>query len=132
MGFNHLNVRSPDFKRTVDFLREALGMAVTPVPGHESNEKAVWVYDANGSPILHMASSDIPYSATEVLPDNPPRGSGAIHHVAFTCTDYDGMRARLIELGVEIRENHDATTGVRQIFVRDPSDINFELNFAGD
>ena len=105
LGFNHLNIRSPDFKRTVEFLRDALGMAVTPVPGHESNEKAVWIHDANGTPILHLASADVAYSATEVLPEKPPRGSGAIHHVAFSCTDYDSMRARLTELGVDFRES---------------------------
>jgi hypothetical protein len=40
------------------------------------------------------------------------------------------MRARLIALDLSFRENHLPKTGVRQLFVRDPSDILFELNFS--
>jgi hypothetical protein len=38
LSFNHLNVRTPDFGRTVNFLRDALGMKVSPVPDHDSIE----------------------------------------------------------------------------------------------
>jgi catechol 2,3-dioxygenase-like lactoylglutathione lyase family enzyme len=129
LGFNHLNVRTPDFKRTVDFLREALGMRVSAVPQFESNEKAAWVYDDSGAPVLHLASAEVRYSPTEVLPAEPPRGSGAIHHVALSCSDFDGMRARLVALNFNFRESHNPKTGVRQIFVQDPTDILIELNF---
>jgi hypothetical protein len=72
-------VRTPDFKRTLEFLRDALGMLVTAVPEHESNDKAAWAYDHTGVPVLHLASAEVAYSPDEVLPDEPPRGSGAIH-----------------------------------------------------
>jgi catechol 2,3-dioxygenase-like lactoylglutathione lyase family enzyme len=130
LGFNHLNVRTPDFRRTIEFLREALGMRVTPVPQFESNEKAAWVYDDRGIPVLHLASADVPYSPGEVLPAEPPRGSGAIHHVALSCADFEGMRARLTALHVSFRESHNPKSGVRQIFVKDPTDILIELNFS--
>jgi hypothetical protein len=42
------------------------------------------------------------------------------------------MRARLIALDLSFRENHNPETGVRQIFVRDPTDILLELNFSED
>ena len=81
LGLNHLNVRTPDFKLTVEFLRDALGMKVSPVPELDSIEKAAWIYDDSGAPVLHLASADVPYSPTEVLPArtsarqwrNPPR-----------------------------------------------------------
>jgi catechol 2,3-dioxygenase-like lactoylglutathione lyase family enzyme len=130
LGLNHLNVRTPDFKRTVDFLRDALGMRVSAVPGFESIDKAAWIYDDAGVPVMHLASADVAYSPTEVLPAEPPRGSGAIHHVALTCTDFDGTRARLNALAVSFRENHIPKMGLRQIFVKDPTDILFELNFS--
>ena len=130
LGFNHLNVRTPDFGRTVDFLRDALGMKVSPVPDHDSIEKAAWIYDDHGTPVLHLASADVTYSPTEVLPAEPPRGSGAIHHVALSCADFDAMRARLTALNLSFRENYIPKTGVRQIFVRDPTDILLELNFS--
>lgn len=129
LGLNHVNVRTPDFKRTVEFLQNALGMTVTPVPGHESNDKAVWAYDDSGVAVLHVASADVPYSPTEVLPAEPPRGSGAIHHIALTCADFEATRTRLTGLSLGFRENHMADTGVRQIFVRDPTGILLELNF---
>ncbi len=129
LGLNHLNVRTPDFKLTVNFLRDALGMKVSPVPEHDSIEKAAWVYDDSGVPVLHLASADVAYSPTEVLPAEPPRGSGAIHHVALSCAGFEAMRARLTALDLSFRENHSPTTGVRQIFVRDPTDILLELNF---
>ena len=47
-GLNHLNIRTPDFKRTVDFLRDALGMRVSPVLASESIEKGAWIYDDTG------------------------------------------------------------------------------------
>jgi catechol 2,3-dioxygenase-like lactoylglutathione lyase family enzyme len=131
LGFNHVNVRTPDFGRTVEFLRDALGMTVTPVPENESNEKAVWAYDHTGVPLLHLASAEVAYSPDEVLPVEPPRGSGAVHHIALTCADFEGMRARLTGLSVSFRENHIAKTGVRQLFVKDPTGILLELNFRG-
>ena len=128
LGLNHVNVRTPDFSLTVAFLRDALGMAVTAVPGHDAIEKAAWLYDATGAPVLHLAAADVAYSPDEVLPADPPRGSGAIQHVALSCADFEVMRDRLTALNLSFRENIPEP-GVRQIFVRDPSDITFELNF---
>jgi len=130
LGLNHVNVRTPDFKRTVEFLRDALGMRVTAVPGYESNDKAAWAYDRGGVPVLHLASSDVAYSPDEVLPVEPPRGSGAVHHIALTCADFEDMRARLAALSLSFRENHIAEMGLRQLFVKDPTGILLELNFS--
>ena len=127
-GFDHLNIRTPDFKQTVEFLTDALGMSVSPVPGLASTEKAAWILDVSGTVVLHLASADVPYSKDEALPNPPPRGSGAIHHVALRCTDIQAMRARLLGLHLEFRESIPEQ-GVSQIFVTDPSGITFELNF---
>jgi catechol 2,3-dioxygenase-like lactoylglutathione lyase family enzyme len=129
LGLNHVNVRTPDFKRTVAFLRDALGMTVTPVPEHEANDKAAWAYDDTGVPVLHLASADVAYSPDEVLPAEAPRGSGAVHHIALSCADFEAMRSRLTALSVGFRENHMARNGVRQLFVEDPTGILLELNF---
>jgi catechol 2,3-dioxygenase-like lactoylglutathione lyase family enzyme len=130
LGVDHLNIRTPNLKSTLDFLRDALGMRVSPVPPRDSTDKGAWVYDDSGAPVLHLASADVRYSPTEVLPTDAPRGSGAIHHVAFSCSDFEAMKERLMRLGVSFRENHNRDTGVRQIFVREPTDILIELNFG--
>jgi catechol 2,3-dioxygenase-like lactoylglutathione lyase family enzyme len=127
-GFNHLNIRTPEFERTISFFTEALGMSLSPVPGLISTERAAWILDTTGSALFHVARADVAYSQDEVLPNPPLRNSGAIHHVALTCTDLADMRERLQRLGIKSRENSPAP-GVRQIFVIDPSGITFELNF---
>jgi catechol 2,3-dioxygenase-like lactoylglutathione lyase family enzyme len=127
-GFNHLNIRTPDFEQTVNFLTQALGMTLSSVPGVASTAKAAWILDEGGTAIFHLASADIAYSKGEVLPYPPLRGSGAVHHVALTCTDVDAMRRRLRECRIEFRES-SPEPAVRQIFVCDPSGIRFELNF---
>lgn len=129
LGLNHINVRTPDFKRTVEFLRDALGMKVTPVPEVPSMQNVAWIYDDTGAPVLHLASAEVRYSPTEVLPAEAPRGSGAIHHIALSCADFAGMRARLSALDISFRERDDPGTAVRQLFVRDPTGILLELNF---
>jgi catechol 2,3-dioxygenase-like lactoylglutathione lyase family enzyme len=128
-GFNHLNIRTPNFAQSAAFMAEVLGMSVVPVPGQTSIAKAAWILDADGMAVIHMASADIPYAKEERLPQVAPRGSGAIHHVALTCTDFAAMKARLTVRGIAFRENYPAS-GVSQIFVEDPSDITFELNFS--
>jgi catechol 2,3-dioxygenase-like lactoylglutathione lyase family enzyme len=129
-GFNHLNIRTPDYEQTLAFLSNALGMSITPVAGRDTIEQAAWALDDRGMALLHLAGAHVPYSKDEKLPDPPFRGSGAIHHVALTCTDYEAMRGRLSAQEVTFRENVPEP-GVRQIFVQDPTGITFELNFPG-
>lgn len=127
-GFNHVNIRTPEFRRTLGFFTDALGMSVTAVPGLASTERTAWILDEDGTALFHVAGADVAYSPSEMLPDPPLRDSGAIHHVALTCTDLVAMRERLRRVGLTFRENSPAH-GVRQIFVTDPSGITFELNF---
>lgn len=129
-GINHVNIRTPEYQRTIDFLRDALGLQVLPVSGYTSIEKAAWICDEDGNDLLHLASADVPYSSAEQLPDPAPRGSGAVHHIAFSCSDYDAMRSRLVALNVAFRENTVERLNIRQIFVEDPVGISFELNFS--
>ena len=128
LGLNHINIRTPELQGTLEFCRTVLGMEVTPVAGHNDMSKAAWVHDASGAPILHIASADVAYSSDEILPENPPTGSGAIHHLALTCANFSAVRERLCQLEINFRENIPEQ-GVRQLFVQDPTGITFELNF---
>jgi catechol 2,3-dioxygenase-like lactoylglutathione lyase family enzyme len=130
LGLNHINIRTPDFQQTVAFLRDALDMVATAIPGHDDIEVAAWLRDESGHPVLHLASADLTYVPDEVLPVIAPRGSGAVHHIALTCSGYDAIRQRLLDRDQEFRENVPEP-GVRQIFVIDPTGITFELNFSG-
>ena len=84
LGLNHINIRTPDCQATVNFLRDALDLVVTAVPGHGQIDKAAWVHDAACEPIRHLDSADIACTPAEVLPAVPSRGSGAIHRGALS------------------------------------------------
>lgn len=128
IGLNHINIRTPDYAETIAFMRSVLGMTVMPVPGRSATDRAAWVCDANGSPIIHIARADVAYNSEETLPKPAPRGSGAVHHLALSCSDYMGMKKQLELSDVHFRENSPAE-GVKQLFVLDPTGITFELSF---
>src|SRR5262245_56314785 len=128
-GLNHINIRTPDYARALAFFQEALGMRAVAVPGRDEIDEAAWICDDTGFPVLHMASAEVRYSSSEILPPDPPRGSGAIHHIAFSRSDYSTMRDRLTQLNVGFRENVPAE-GNRQMLVEAPYNIMLELNFS--
>jgi len=61
--------------------------------------------------------------------EHPEPGMGTFDHVAFTCADFESMRARLEKLGVKYRVADVPLTRQRQIFARDPAGNGVELNF---
>jgi hypothetical protein len=58
-------------------------------------------------------------------------GSGMVDHVAFACTDLEGVRSKIAATGLEFRERKVPSLDLTQIFVVDPSGITLELNFPG-
>ena len=61
----------------------------------------------------------------------PGSVTGSLHHVAFACEDYDAAKARLDAFGAEYRTTEVSGFDFRQIVLKDPNNINLELNFAG-
>ena len=62
----------------------------------------------------------------------PGQPTAALHHVAFRCEGYDAMIENLRAMELEFRESGVREGMVRQIFLRDPNNINLELNFPGE
>jgi catechol 2,3-dioxygenase-like lactoylglutathione lyase family enzyme len=140
---DHINIITLCLEQTVRFYTEVLGMRSGEVAGLPAGRVfGAWIYDDTNTPVLHVQGVD---------PENPEktlkpvrqrldvlagtinagslRGSGGIEHVAFECSDYDALHARLIAAHCELRYNEVARIGLRQIFVNDPNDITLELNF---
>jgi catechol 2,3-dioxygenase-like lactoylglutathione lyase family enzyme len=132
LGLQHLNIRTPDPARTIAFFRDVLLMRVGPAPRSTSMENGAWVFDADDVAVVHIARVGLAYPTDERIPFKESRGSGALHHIALTCTAFDDTLARIRSLGLECHENHMAQIKLHQIFVSDPNGILFELNFAGD
>jgi catechol 2,3-dioxygenase-like lactoylglutathione lyase family enzyme len=130
-GLDHVNLRVRDVAGTLRFLEKVLGLEVTPGPGRQSMENGAWAYSADGHPVVHIGNDKVPYPSDAERPFEARTGSGAIHHVAFRCTGFEEMKLRLDDKAIVYWENHVPQITLRQIFVTDPNDILYELNFFG-
>jgi len=129
LALDHVNLRSRDPKRTLDFFRDVLLMKVGAPPGSTGDGPGGWVYDDGDRPILHVGSADQRYPMDEIFHFEPAHGSGAVHHVALACSDFEGIRTQLQSLALDFTENDVQQMSLRQLFVTDPNGILFELNF---
>ena len=126
-GLNHVNIVAKDLAETVEFYETVLGMKAQPIPVAPPGFDGRWICDSQSQPIFHVQA----YNAER-------HGAiqsgviGSIDHVALTCVDFAGTKARCAELGVPYRVNDRQFGDLRQVFVTDPNNINLELNFAGD
>ena len=129
LALDHVNIRSRNPQGTADFFRDVLLMKVGPPPGAPPGIGATWIYDDNDLPIVHIGDANQAYPMDEMFPFQAAEGSGAVHHVALQCSDFDGTRARLQSLDLAFKENDVPQISLRQLFVSDPNGILFELNF---
>jgi catechol 2,3-dioxygenase-like lactoylglutathione lyase family enzyme len=138
----HYNLMTKKLRQSVDFYSKVLGLyeGFYPVelgPG-------AWLYDSTDTPVVHMqevldedrletrirnTSGRIADGAGAELEFERLYGSGTIDHIAFSCEDIEGFRARLGKLGVPFGENLVVSAAVKQLFLRDPNGIVVELNF---
>lgn len=130
---DHVNIHTDRLEETVRFYEDVMGLRKGLAPGLDP-EMTAWMFDDQGRALVHlgMAGSILGEAATEAGdgPDEPP-GSGAVHHIAFNCRDYDSMIARLDRLGVARRANDVPEVDLKQIFIHDPNGVMLELNFFG-
>ncbi|MET0370233.1 MAG: VOC family protein [Sphingobium sp.] len=123
-SLDHVNIRVADPDATMTFFIDILGMAVSPI-------RPTWITDTAGRPVIHVGSIDASYPTDEWRPFVGARDSGAVHHVALGCTDYDRVLARLCEHGLAHTTNDVPRATLRQIFVAEPGGVMLELNFRG-
>jgi fructose-1-phosphate kinase PfkB-like protein len=72
--------------------------------------------------VLHL--NDIAQTDREQRPD-----SGVIDHVAFGSRGFEAMKQHLTRKGVPFRVNQVPNSTRWQIFLRDPNNVEIELNF---
>lgn len=129
-GIDHVNILTNDLDATADFYARVLGLTRGESPGTAMGFKGAWMYDARGHPLVHIGlkSPDRDYGADH----QPGAVTGAFHHVAFACRDYEAAVERLESAGVTFRGDGTVRNGVRQLFLTDPNNVNIELNFSGE
>jgi hypothetical protein len=71
---------------------------------------------------LHL--NDISHSDKQQRPD-----SGVIDHVAFSSSGFEATKQHLSSKGVPYRVNQVPNSVRWQIFLRDPNNVEIELNF---
>lgn len=131
----HLAIRTDNLKPTVDFYTKVLGLREGPrpdfgFPGH-------WLY-LGDTAVIHLIHFD--HEADGAKFDGimgrrdkyADDGTGSVDHIAFRGSDFNGMKRRLGDLRVPVKENHIDDFNISQIFVEDPNGITVEVNFFSE
>lgn len=122
IGLNHYNIRAPKplLKELRDFYCDLVGLVEGERPPFKSF--GYWLY-AGSSAVLHLsAAGDDEARATSL--------KTTFDHVAFSCTDFDAMRANLDARGLVYTLADVPLRQQRQLFFDDPAGNGVELIFA--
>ncbi len=129
---DHYSIRTTKLAETERFYVDLIGLEVGPRPSFPF--PGVWLY-RNGIAVVHVVGIDpedsaglVAYLGDKGL-DGAADGTGSIDHVAFLCSDLDGMRAHFSASGVAFRERAVPNIALHQIFLEDPNGVTLELNF---
>ncbi|MFZ5913944.1 MAG: VOC family protein [Pseudomonadota bacterium] len=113
---DHYNIVTGNLERSVEFYEQVLGLRNGERPNF--GIPGAWLYCGDKA-VVHLIG----------LEKNERNGSGAIDHVAFRATDFDGTKANLQQQGIKFSEMSVPGFNIRQIFVHDPDGVKVELNF---
>ena len=116
---DHYNVSTRNLKETVQFYEDVLGLKNGARPPFDF--PGAWLY-SEGHPVLHI--NDISQTDKQQRPD-----SGVIDHVAFGSRGFEAMKKHLGGKGIQHRVNLVPNSTRAQIFLRDPNNVELELNF---
>jgi catechol 2,3-dioxygenase-like lactoylglutathione lyase family enzyme len=127
---DHVNIITDRLADTARFYAELLDLEERDGPPPLKPSQVRWMHDRAGNAILHLNSVDCPRAFDRHVA--PGEETGAIHHVALRCGDFDTVKARLDARGADYRINDVSSIGLKQIFTADPNNVLLELNFFAD
>jgi hypothetical protein len=116
---DHYNVSTRKLEETMQFYENVLRFVNGPRP--QFNFLGAWLYSA-GHAVLHL--NDISQTDRQQRPD-----SGVIDHIAFSSRGFEAMKRHLAGKDVPYRANQVPNSTRWQIFLRDPNNVEIELNF---
>jgi catechol 2,3-dioxygenase-like lactoylglutathione lyase family enzyme len=116
---DHYNLRTRNFKETVRFYEDILGLENGARPNFSF--PGAWMY-SDGKPVVHLV--DISPTDEAQKPD-----SGVVHHIAFISRGFKGMKERLAGKKVEFAARVVPGNALWQIFITDPNGVVIELNY---
>lgn len=118
IGLDHINIRTTDVAASAKFYVDVFGFEYRHGPEVMGN-RAHWLYDGAGRPIIHLRMMEPPSVPT-----------GALDHVALSCQDKAAMLERLKAQGIAFSVMENLQPGVTQVFLKDPHGIALELQFT--
>jgi len=116
-GLEHVNIHTDDIEASVRFYAEVLGLTARNAPMGIAPEKARWLCDAEGRPIIHLFAGEV-----------TPGPTGPIDHVALRCAGKAELLAALAARGSKV-DVFEASATHTLVFTRDPHGVLLELNF---
>lgn len=120
VALDHVNIRTADVDASARFYAELLGLEPRATPMPLPPEKARWLFDHAGHPIIHLFNAEI-----------QPGSTGPIDHVALRCSGKAELIEKLRKRGLHY-DVYEASAELTLIFVRDPHGVLLELNFTGE
>jgi len=127
---DHVNIITERLDDTARFYATLLGLDRRDAPPPLTPEQAQWMHDENGLAILHLNAVDCPRAFDRAV--EPGTVTGAIHHVALTCTGLADLIERIEAMELTYQTNTITAIGLTQVFTTDPNNVLLELNFFGD
>jgi len=115
---DHVNVRTAQLERLVQFYEEVVGLRRGERP--PLGFPGAWLY-AGDRPVLHLVG-------VEQTPN--PEGALRLEHFAFAATNLAELLGRLERHGVAYRQSRQAGTGMVVINLNDPDGNRLHLDFA--
>ena len=128
-ALDHINIITGKLDDTADFYAALLNLERRDAPPPLTPANAQWMHDAGGKAIVHINSADCPRTFERTV--EPGAHTGAIHHVALSCSGYTEVMHRIEAMGLAHQINTVEAIGLRQIFTADPNNVLLELNFFG-
>ena len=127
---DHINIITDRLDDTAQFYATLLGLERRNGPPPLTPQNAHWMHDASGQAIVHINAVDCP--RTFDRPVEPGAVTGAIHHIALTCSGHAELMGRIATMGLTCQTNVVAAIGLTQVFTTDPNNVLLELNFFAD
>ena len=126
-GLFHVAIKTNDLDATRAFYCDALGLKDVFRP--DFGYPGAWIACPlpGGQAIIHIYAGGPALGAD----GRAPVGSGAIDHISVSCAGYHEFRARFAQYALDYREFLVPGTTLWQLFVYDPSGVQFELTFEG-
>lgn len=124
LDIHHVAIKTDDVDATVAFYNDVIGSRSVARPDFDF--PGAWLQ--LGETMFHICGG----WAAENKDGAIDRGGAAIDHIALAARDFDGMKNRVEDAGLDWRQNEVAEAGLWQLFVHDPNGVLIELNFPID